>query len=76
MGQVIPATAGLRKIRWYSVGKGKRGGLRIIYYWFQAGKIILLLLPYKKAFKEDLTKHEIKLLMKAVKEHLYEKKGF
>ena len=31
-GNVIPRTRGLRKIRWRSAGRGKRGGIRVIYY--------------------------------------------
>ena len=32
-GVVIPGSGGLRKMRWKDVGRGKSGGLRIIYYW-------------------------------------------
>jgi len=32
-GDLIPGAGGLRKVRWSSKGKGKRGGVRIIYYW-------------------------------------------
>jgi len=32
-GDVIPGSGGLRKVRWRIAGQGKRGGLRIIYYW-------------------------------------------
>ena len=32
-GNVIPGTGGVRKLRWALKGKGKRGGLRVIYYW-------------------------------------------
>jgi len=31
-GKIIPGSGGLRKIRWKSVGSGKRGGLRLIYF--------------------------------------------
>ncbi|MBN2495906.1 MAG: transcriptional regulator [Deltaproteobacteria bacterium] len=42
-GDIIPGSGGLRKIRWPGSGKGKRGGLRVIYYWRnQAGEIWLL----------------------------------
>jgi hypothetical protein len=33
LGSVIKGTGGLRKMRWALPGKGKRGGIRIIYYW-------------------------------------------
>lgn len=32
-GKVIRASGGMRKVRWQSGGKGKSGGLRVIYYW-------------------------------------------
>lgn len=35
-GALIVGTAGLRKIRWYSRGRGKRGGVRVIYYYVDA----------------------------------------
>jgi hypothetical protein len=34
LGKVIPASGGLRKIRWAGKGRGKRGGVRIIYFWW------------------------------------------
>ena len=33
MGAVIPGSGGLRKVRWSIGGRGKRGGIRVIYYW-------------------------------------------
>ena len=69
MGDIIPGSRGLRKIRWYSSGRGKRGGLRVIYYWYQAGEVVLLILPYQKTSKSDLTHREIKLLRNIVEEY-------
>ena len=46
-GDLIHGTGGLRKIRWNLPHKGKRGSLRVIYYW-DKGNIIYMLLPYKK----------------------------
>lgn len=67
-GAVIPGGRGLRKLRWVIPGKGKRGGLRIIYYWYTRYEKIYMLLPYKKSEQEDLTKEQIKILNEYVKE--------
>ena len=40
LGKVIPGSGGLRKMRWSVSGKGKRGGLRIIYYWLASRDMI------------------------------------
>src|SRR4051794_37117438 len=61
-GELIRGSRGLRKIRWAGSGRGKRGGLRVIYYWHVPGNIILLLLAYPKNAQEDLTPAQLKLL--------------
>ncbi|MEE8114571.1 MAG: hypothetical protein V3T23_09465 [Nitrososphaerales archaeon] len=48
-GAIIPGSGGLRKVRWGSVGKGKRGGVRVIYYWNTAEECIYILLVYGKS---------------------------
>jgi hypothetical protein len=67
-GNVIPESGGLRKLRWFSGGRGKRGGLRIIYYLYIRHEKIYMLLPYKKSEHEDLTKEQLKILREYVKE--------
>ena len=67
-GAVIPGSRGLRKLRWVISGRGKRGGLRIIYYWYTRDEKIYMLLPYKKSEQEDLTKGQMKILNEYVKE--------
>lgn len=67
-GKVVPGGAGLRKLRWAVSGKGKRGGLRIIYYLYLEDEEIYMLLPYRKSEQEDLTKDQIKILSDYVKE--------
>ena len=56
-GDVIEGTGGLRKMRFADTrrGKGKRGGLRIVYYWWQPGMQIWLLTIYDKDEMADLT---------------------
>lgn len=53
-GDVIPGTAGLRKVRWSRSGMGKRGGTRVIYYNVEAEGQIWLLLVYAKAKFDNL----------------------
>jgi len=69
-GAIIPGSGGLRKVRWGSAGKGKRGGLRVIYYWNKAEEYIYMLLVYGKSRQEDLTKEQLRTLRKLVKENL------
>ncbi len=68
MGAVIPGSGGLRKLRWVSAGKGKRGGLRVIYYWVTDDHKIFLLYVYSKAKQEDLTRQELKLFKTLIEE--------
>jgi len=67
-GDLIPGTGGLRKIRWSLPGQGKRGGARVIYYWFTLQSRILLLAIYGKGIKDDLTAAEKRVLRKIVEE--------
>ena len=67
-GDVIRNSGGLRKVRWRSVAKGKRGGIRVIYYWYVSEDEIYMLLAYGKGEKDDLTARELKILRGIVKE--------
>jgi mRNA-degrading endonuclease RelE of RelBE toxin-antitoxin system len=64
LGDVIQDTGGLRKIRWSANGKGKRGGVRVIYYYLTADVQIRLLLIYKKGIQDNLTEKQKKILRK------------
>jgi mRNA-degrading endonuclease RelE of RelBE toxin-antitoxin system len=68
-GDRIPGGAGLRKIRWGLPGAGKRGSLRVIYYW-DPPDTIFMLLPYKKSDQDDLTPEQLRRLRAMVKEWL------
>jgi len=61
-GRVIQNTGGLRKIRWAAGGKGKRGGVRVIYYHVTSDAQIRLLLIYKKGIQDDLSVEQKKIL--------------
>ena len=67
-GSVIPGSGGIRKLRWRSSGRGKRGGLRLIYYWQTADDQIWMLLAYRKSEKDDLSRDEMKKLKRLVEE--------
>jgi hypothetical protein len=67
-GLLIPGGRGLRKLRWAIRGKGKCGGIRVIYYWYGQDEKVYMLLPYKKSEQADLTKDQLKILIQYVKE--------
>jgi hypothetical protein len=63
-GDVIAGTGGLRKVRWTTEGRGKRGGTRVIYYHVVAQTQIRMILIYRKGIKDDLTAKEKSVLRK------------
>jgi len=65
-GAVIRGSAGLRKIRWARSGRGKRGGVRAIYYWARAHETLLMLLVYGKNEQDDLTADQVRMLKSLV----------
>ena len=71
-GDVIPGAGGLRKMRFGDErrGKGKRGGLRVIYYWWDAGSQFWLFTVYDKDEMSDLTKAQRQLLKEMIKKEL------
>jgi len=68
LGDIMPGTGGFRKLRWADQrrGKGRRGGLRIIYYYFLAEQQIWLMTLYGKDEAADLTPSEKKSLREAI----------
>lgn len=71
-GALIPGTGGLRKLRFADErrGKGKRGGLRVIYYWWDAGMQFWLFTIYDKEEMSDLTKAQREMLKQMIKDEL------
>ncbi len=67
-GDLIQGSGGMRKIRWRISGKGKSGGVRVIYYWAVSREKILMLDIYKKSEKGNLSKPEIVLLRQKLKD--------
>lgn len=67
-GNLMEGTGGVRKLRWSEAGRGKRGGLRLIYYWHAEREIILMLFLYRKSEQQDLTADQKRILAKAVQQ--------
>src|SRR5688572_24982115 len=55
-GDIIPEAGGVRKLRWSARGKGKRGGVRVIYYFHGDAFPCFLLTLYTKSQQANLTK--------------------
>jgi hypothetical protein len=58
VGDVVPNSGGVRKLRWAAKGKGKRGGARVIYVFFTEHKPLYLMYGYAKNAKADLSSEE------------------
>jgi hypothetical protein len=67
-GAVIRASGGVRKARWRAGGKGKSGGVRVIYYWATADEQIFFLTLYGKGEKENLSAAGLKRVVKLLAE--------
>jgi len=72
MGDLMPGTGGFRKLRWGDVrrGKGRRGGLRVVYYHFASDHQIWLMTLYDKDEAVDLTGREKKAMKAAIEREL------
>jgi hypothetical protein len=67
-GVVIRRGGGLRKLRWPVPGQGKRGGLRVIYFWEPLRETFYMLYAYPKNEREELTAQQLRLLSRLVRE--------
>jgi mRNA-degrading endonuclease RelE of RelBE toxin-antitoxin system len=65
VGEVIPGSGGCRKVRWSGGGRGKRGGVRVIYYMRRSTEIWLLLV-YRKSARDNIPAH----LINAIREEI------
>jgi hypothetical protein len=59
-GDIIRGTGGIRKVRWAAKGKGKSGGVRVIYYWAKAPSHVYLLTLYGKSERADIDRATLK----------------
>ncbi len=70
-GDIIKGAGGLRKLRWAGSGRGKSGGIRVIYYLWR-GDTAFLLFAYPKNQQEDLTPAQAKLLRSLIESYTNE----
>jgi len=69
-GDIIKGSGGIRKLRWAGSGRGKRGGIRVIYYYITEDEQIYMLYAYPKNKKDDLTADQLKQLKQLVEDQL------
>jgi hypothetical protein len=69
-GSVIEGTSGIRKLRWAQQGRGKRGSLRVIYYWHSKRETFLMLFLYSKNEQGDLTAEQRRLFAQVVRQEI------
>ena len=65
---MISGTGGIRKARWGRPGRGKRAGVRVIYYFASTAGTIYMLDIYAKNQKSDLTPDDKRELRRIVEE--------
>lgn len=76
-GDVIEGTGGLRKIRQADPrrGKGKRGGFRVIYYWWLGGAQFWLFTVYDKDQADDLSAEQRKVIKRLLESERQQRLG-
>jgi hypothetical protein len=67
-GDLIRGSGGIRKFRWALPGRGKRGGVRLIYFWRVSESQILMLTMYAKNEQANLTSAQVRQLAKVVED--------
>ena len=65
-GVVVPGSGGVRKLRWSVSGRGKRGGLRVIYFLRRARGEIWMLTLYGKSVRENIPAHLLRQMKEAI----------
>lgn len=69
-GVLIPGGRGLRKLRVALPGRGKRGGARVIYYFWSARDWCYLVFAYPKSERADLDRRQLRMLADAIEKEL------
>ncbi len=66
IGVVVPGSGGVRKLRWGTLAKGKRGGVRVIYYFRKRNNEVWMLTIYGKSEVENIPAHILKQIAKEI----------
>lgn len=67
-GVVVPGSGGVRKMRWGTAGRGKRGGLRVVYYLRKSRTEIWMLTLYGKNVREDIPGNVLKQMKEVIED--------
>jgi len=67
-GALLKRGGGVRKLRWQAKGRGKRGGLRVIYYWAAEEELFYMLYIYPKNEQGDLSATQLRQFARLVRE--------
>ncbi len=65
-GALVPGSGGVRKLRWAASGRGKRGGIRVIYIWKHTKQEIWMLTIYGKTDQDTIPSHTLKRIAEAI----------
>jgi len=65
-GALVPGSGGVRKLRWAQPGRGKRGGIRVIYYAKTREGVIWMLTIYAKNEEENIPAHVLRKIKEEI----------
>jgi mRNA-degrading endonuclease RelE of RelBE toxin-antitoxin system len=69
-GSILRGSGGIRKLRWAGSGRGKRGGVRVLYHWSPVHERLLMLFIFRKNERSDLSREQLKQLRSVVEKEL------
>ena len=65
-GAIVRGSGGVRKVRWAPEGRGKSGGVRVIYYWKKSDSEIWMLTIYGKSERDSIPGHVLKKIAETI----------